>query len=111
MAFIDITEQQIPRPKDKRKRKMYYSLGKRKKHTTVKNLYMVNKDEIIFYKTKHKQKGKKHDFRIYKKNHPVTPKEVENIFDLGFLGVEKDYPAEQISSIPIKKKRNQNNSR
>jgi hypothetical protein len=53
---------------------MYYSLGKRKKHTTVKNLYMVNKDEIIFYKTKHKQKGKKHDYRIYKKNHPVTPK-------------------------------------
>jgi hypothetical protein len=78
-----------------------------RKHTTVKNLYMVNKDEIIFYKTKHKQKGKKHDFRIYKKNHPVTPKEVENIFDLGFLGVEKDYPAEQISSLPIKKKRNQ----
>jgi hypothetical protein len=109
MAFIDITEQQIPRPKDKRKRKMYYS-GKRKKHT-VKNLYMVNKDEIIFYKTKHKQKGKKHDFRIYKKNHPVTPKEVENIFDLRFLGVEKDYPAEQISSLPIKKKRNQDNSR
>jgi hypothetical protein len=90
---------------------MYYSLGKRKKHTTVKNLYMVNKDEIIFYKTKHKQKGKKHDYRIYKKNHPVTPKEIENIFDLGFLGVEKDYPAEQISSLPIKKKRNQNNSR
>ncbi len=60
----------------------------------------------IFYKTKHNQKGKKHDYRIYKKNHPVTPKEVENIFYLGFLGVEKDYP-EQISSLPIKKKRNQ----
>ncbi len=59
---------------------------------------------IIFYKTKHKQKGKKHDYRIYKKNHPVTPKEVENIFILGFLGIEKDY-LEQISSLPIKKKK------
>ena len=27
---------------------------------------------------------------IYKKNHPVTPKEVVNVFDLGFLGVEKE---------------------
>ncbi len=104
MAFIDCTEQQIPRPKNRIRRKLCYS-GKRKKHT-VKNLYMVNKDEIVIYKTRHKQSGRKHDYRIYKNNHPVTPKDVENIFDLGFLGVEKDYP-EQISSLPIKKKRNQ----
>ncbi len=57
MAFIDCTEQQIPRPENKTRRRSYYS-GKRKKHT-VKNLYMVNKDEIILYKTKHKQMGKK----------------------------------------------------
>ncbi len=106
MAFIDCTEQQIPRPEDKIRKRLYYS-GKKKKYT-VKNLYMVNKDEIIFYKTKHRQIGKKHDYKIYKKkNHPVTPKEVESILDLGFLGVEeKDYP-EQISSLPIKKKKNQ----
>jgi hypothetical protein len=96
-------EQQIPRPENKIRKRSYYS-GKRNKHT-VKNLYMVNKNEIILYKTKHKQKGKKHDYRIYKKNHPDTPKEVENIFDLGFLGVEKDYPAEQKSALPIKKKK------
>ena len=30
---------------------------------------------------------------IYRKNHIVTPKkEVVNVFDLGYLGVEKDYP-------------------
>ena len=40
-AFIDCTEQQIPRPAvDKERRKMYYS-GKKKKHT-VKNQLMVN---------------------------------------------------------------------
>src|SRR6476620_9913742 len=32
LAFIDSTEQQIPRPKNKRKRKAYYS-GKKKSHT------------------------------------------------------------------------------
>jgi hypothetical protein len=103
LAFIDATEQPIPHPENRIRRKLYYS-GKKKKHT-VKNLYMVNKDELILYKTKHKQVGRRHDYRIYKKNHPDTPKDVENIFDLGFLGVEKDYPAEQISSLPIKKKK------
>jgi hypothetical protein len=35
IAFTDCTEQQIPRPVNKRKRKIFYS-GKKKKHT-VKN--------------------------------------------------------------------------
>ena len=39
-AFIDITEQQIPRPNNKKKRKIYYS-GKRRRHTVKKEL-MVN---------------------------------------------------------------------
>jgi hypothetical protein len=104
LAFIDATEQPIPRPENRIRGKLYYS-GKKKKHT-VKNLYMVNNDELILYKTKHKQVGRRHDYKIYKKNHPDTPKDVESILDLGFLGVEKDYP-EQISSLPIKKKGNQ----
>ncbi len=45
MAFIDTTEQQIPHPENKTRKKLYY-LDKRKKHT-VNNLYMANKDEII----------------------------------------------------------------
>ncbi len=43
---------------------MDYS-SKKKKHR-VKNQYMVNNDKIIIYKTGHKQKGKRHDYRIYK---------------------------------------------
>lgn len=105
MAFVDCTEQQqIPRPKNKVRRRIYYS-GKKKKHT-VKNLYTVNEKGLTIYKSKHKQVGKKHDYKIYKKNHPDTPKDVTNAFDLGFLGVEKDFPAEQKSSLPIRKKRN-----
>ncbi len=41
-----------------------------------------------------------------KKNHPITPKQVVNVYDLGYFGVEKDFP-EQLSSLPYKKKRNQ----
>ena len=50
--------------------------------------------------------GNRHDYDIYKKIHPVTPKQVVNVFDLGYLGVEKVFP-EQMSSLPNKKKRSQ----
>jgi hypothetical protein len=103
LAFIDSTEQQqIPRPVDKSRRKMGYS-GKKKRHT-VKTQLMVNNQGIIIHKTDHK-KGRRHDYDIYKRNHPVTPKKVVNVFDLGYLGVEKDF-SEQLSSIPKRKKRN-----
>ena len=81
---------------------MYYS-GKRKRYT-VKQELMVNQQGRILYKTRCKA-GRNHDYKIYKSNRPLTPKDVENVFDLGFLGVEKDFP-EQRSSLPFKKKRN-----
>ena len=34
------------------------------------------------------------------------PKQVANVFDLGYLGIEKDFP-DQLSSLPYRKKRNQ----
>ena len=103
LSFIDSTEQQIPRPVDKDRRKSYYS-GKKKRHT-VKNQIMVNNHGYIIHKLGHK-KGRRHDYDIYKKNHPVTPKQVVNVIDLGYLGVEKDFP-EQLSALPYKKKKNQ----
>ncbi len=102
LAFTDCTEQQIPRPEDKRRRKAYYS-GKKKKHT-VKNQIVVNNQGYIVHKLGHK-KGRRHDYDIYKRNHPVIPKEVVNVYDLGYFGVEKDFP-EQLSVLPYKKKRN-----
>ncbi len=65
---------------------------------------MVNSRGYILHKIRHK-KGRRHDYDIYKNNHPITPKKVVNIFDLGYLGVEKDFP-EQLLSIPNRKKRN-----
>src|SRR5438067_9996065 len=69
-AFIDSSEQEIRRPKNKRKRKSYYS-GKKKRHT-VKTQFMVNSEGLILHKTGYK-KGRRHDYDIYKHNHPVTP--------------------------------------
>jgi hypothetical protein len=46
----------------------------------------------------------KHDYKVYKDNHPDIPKDVMSIFDLGLLGVEKDYP-QQKSSLSFKKEK------
>lgn len=102
MAFTDCTEQPIPRPKNRKRKSKFYS-GKKKKHT-VKNLYTANQKGLLIYKTKHRQRGRKHDYNVYKKNHPELPKDVMAMYDLGFLGVEKDYP-EQKSLLPIKKEK------
>jgi hypothetical protein len=56
MAFIDSTEQQIPRPVDNNKRKVFYS-GKKKRHT-VKTQLIVNNRGIIIHKLRYK-KGRK----------------------------------------------------
>jgi hypothetical protein len=53
LAFIDSTEQQIPRPIDKRKKKEYYS-GKKKRHM-VKSQLMVSNRGIIVHKANHKK--------------------------------------------------------
>ncbi len=60
MAFTDCTEQQIPRLVDKSRRKIFYSLGKKKRHT-VKNQLMVNNRGYILHKIGYK-KGRKHDY-------------------------------------------------
>ena len=102
LAFIDCTEQQIPRPVDNKGRNVYYS-GKKKRHA-VKNQLMVNNYGYVIHKTNHKR-GCRHDYDIYKNNHPFTPKQVVNVVDLGYLGIEKDFP-EQLSALPNRKKRN-----
>src|SRR3954447_2015189 len=103
LSFIDTTEQEIPRPVDKNRRKIFYS-GKKKRHT-IKNQITVNNRGYILHKLGYK-KGRKHDYDIYKNHHPVTPKQVVNVIDLGYLGIEKDFP-EQLSALPCKRKRNQ----
>jgi hypothetical protein len=60
IAFIDSTEQQVPRPVGNERRKLYFS-GKKKRHT-VKNQIMVNNHRgYIIHKLGHK-KGRRHDY-------------------------------------------------
>jgi len=99
-AFLDATEQEIPRPHGKHKRKTHYS-GKRKKHT-VKTQLTVNKDGLIVHKTAHVS-GSMHDYKLYKHSHPHLPSNVRLDLDLGYLGIKDDYP-ELNCALPFKKK-------
>ena len=69
LAFIDCSEQQIPRPIDKNRRKTFYS-GKKKKKHTVKAQFMVNNRVFIIHK-KDNKKGRRHDYDICKEIHPA----------------------------------------
>jgi hypothetical protein len=99
-AFLDATEQEIPRPHGKRKQKTHYS-GKRKKHT-VKTQLTVNKEGLIIHKTSH-VKGSMHDYTLYKHSHPHLPDNVRLDLDLGYLGIKLDYP-DLNCMLPFKKK-------
>ena len=52
---------------------------------------MVNSEGTILYKTAH-ERGRKHDYEVFKNRHPITPPQVENVLDLGYLGVQNDFP-------------------
>ena len=101
IAITDGTEQQIPRPKNRTKKKTHYS-GKKKKHT-VKNQITINLKGEIIHKPPHSS-GRRNDYAILKIKHPVLSEELMVFYDLGYLGVEKDFP-KQISILPYKKKR------
>jgi hypothetical protein len=97
LAFIDTTEQPIPRPTDNKRKTMLYS-GKKKRHTAVKIQLMVNNQGIIIHKLGHK-KGSRHDYDIYKENHPVIQEQVVNVADLGYLG-RKGFPTTTVIHTP-----------
>ena len=99
-AFVDATEQEIPRPKNAVKRKTHYS-GKRRKHT-VKTQLTVNSDGLIVHRTNH-ARGRRHDLDIYVERHPTLPKEVEQDFDRGYDGVRNYFPGIRCA-IPFKKR-------
>lgn len=97
--FVDTTEQEIPRPKNKKKRKRYYS-GKKKRHA-VKTQIAVNKKGIILDSSPHSE-GKKHDYAMFKEHPPDVPEDVELGGDLGYEGMKKDFP-DMKTKIPYKK--------
>jgi len=99
-AFLDATEQEIPRPTAKGKRRTHYS-GKRKRHT-VKTQITVNADGLILHKTPH-ARGSRHDYSLFKWRRPRLPGEVCLGLDLGYDGVQSDYP-ELNALVPFKRR-------
>ena len=53
---------------------------------------MVNNHGFIIHKRVHKKGEDMTMIFNYKKNHPVTPKQVVNVVDLGYIGIENDFP-------------------
>ena len=88
-AFTDATEQEIPRPENKEKRKTHYS-GKRKRHT-VKTQLTVNTKGLIVHKTRH-ARGNVHDSKLFVRSHPDLPDNVRMGLDLGYDGVDVSFP-------------------
>jgi len=99
-AFLDATEQEIPRPGNKRKRRTHYS-GKKKRHT-VKNQITVNAKGAIMHKAPH-ARGSKHDYSLYNWRHPRLPDGVSMGVDLGYDGIQNDYPELNVM-VPFKRR-------
>ena len=102
-VFIDGTERPTQRPKDKAKQKNNYS-GKKKRHT-VKNIVITGKNKRIGFLGK-TVGGKEHDFTILKKQASPDhmPKKIKKHVDLGFKGIDKQFPGHKIS-MPKRKPR------
>jgi hypothetical protein len=101
--FIDGTETPIQRPKDEEKQKASYS-GKKKAHTR-KNILITDINRWIGYLSP-PEEGKKHDYGMFKGLFPpeIFPKDITLWLDLGFTGVDKDYPDASVM-MPKKKPR------
>jgi hypothetical protein len=99
-AFIDSTEQEIPRPKNAKKRKTHYS-GKKRRHT-VKTQLTVNGNGAIVHKSNH-ARGRRHDYDVFKGSHPSLPEKVRPVVDSGYQGIQNDFP-EMNAMMPYKKR-------
>ncbi|MEO5570810.1 MAG: transposase family protein [Bacteroidia bacterium] len=100
--IIDGTERPVQRPKNKQKQKDRYS-GKKKRHTQ-KNIVAVSRKKEILLLSPTKG-GREHDYTMLKKSKlpENIPKQIKTYLDLGFKGIQKDYPLKIL--MPIRKPR------
>lgn len=98
VIVVDVSEQEIERPK-KKKQKSYYS-GKQGYHTLKSQVVADQKSEqVICVRC---EKGRVHDFRLWKESKIGLNKEIEILGDKGYQGIQKIH---QNSQIPHKKKK------
>jgi hypothetical protein len=97
---VDVSEQEIERPK--KKQKSYYS-GKQGYHTLKSQIVADQKSEqVICVRC---EKGRVHDFRLWKESKIRLNKEIEILGDKGYQGIQKIH---QNSKIPHKKRKKKN---
>lgn len=99
--LVDATEQRIPRPEKKRKRKKYHS-GK-KKAFTIKKQIATNGQGLIIYSSR-ASPGRKHDYKLFKESGlpEIIPEDMPTYLDSGYQGVNKDYP-DLNATVPYKR--------
>lgn len=85
------TEQEIPRPKDKRKRKKFYS-GKKKRHT-IKTQFMIERKTGQILEVSPPVPGRIYDYKLFKltKTGERLPRDVPCYLNRDYQGAKKDY--------------------
>ena len=68
----------------------------------MKTQITVNKDGLIIHRTRY-DLGSRHDYAIFKRHHPHLPDNVSLGLDLGYDGVQKDYPKLKVE-VPFKRR-------
>jgi hypothetical protein len=101
-VVIDGTEQVTQRPHGQKRQKPYYS-KKRKRHT-IKTQIVVTKDGRVIWVSNSVPGGQVHDYSLLKRSRVMDrlPKQVTKRVDLGYQGIETDYPDHMVV-IPKKK--------
>lgn len=105
-VVIDGTEQRTQRPSGQKRQKPYYS-NKRKRHT-IKTQIVVTKNGRVLWVSDSVPGGRVHDYSLLKCSRVMEslPEQVVKRVDLGYQGIETDYPNQAVV-IPHKKPRNQ----
>jgi len=109
--LVDVTEQQIERPL--KKQKEYYS-GKKKKHT-IKVQLIIGATSLRILSV-YCEKGRVHDFQIFKNSNTLITSEVTLLADSGYQGIEKIHsnskiPHKKTKNNPLTKKQKQENKK
>ncbi len=106
-VIVDATEQKIPRPKNKKKRKSHHS-GK-KQAFTIMTQVLARKDSLMLHVSS-PMKGRRHDVTLFKKS--AVPRwlgkhrdKIHGLADGGYEGMDKQYPEARILT-PVKRQRN-----
>ena len=101
--LTDATEQVIPRPESKRKRKPYHS-GK-KRRFTLKTQITTTKQGLVIHVSE-TVGGRMHDYKLFQRSGlpELVPKDSRLYVDGGYQGIQKDFPALAVA-IPFKRSR------